>query len=74
MGKCEGKLSVTLGGLLVQCDTADDAEAVAKAAAILGRIDRASYPPAEIQRLAKVLSRYGYARAARALKRRSDEA
>jgi hypothetical protein len=73
MGECEDKdgLSVPLGGILVQCDSADDAEAVAKAAAILDRTDRAHYPPAEIERLTGILSRYGHARAARLLKRRS---
>jgi hypothetical protein len=69
-----GDLSVPLGGLLVRCDSSDDAAAIAKAAAILDHIDRAHHPPGEIQRLAKTLVRYGHARAARVLKRRSTDA
>jgi hypothetical protein len=70
----KGVFSATLGGLVVRCDTEDDAAAIQRAANILHRIDQADYSPQEINRLARTLRRYGHARAARVLAARTHPA
>ena len=60
---------VSLEGWMVECDSIEDAVAVRNAESILATRNHAGYTPAELERLAALLVRYGRKSAAVHLRR-----